>query len=341
MLGSNIMNYSKTQINKAGNRFIDKEKLLTMQEAIDILQRFRLIHQHPMALFRHTIERKLGKFNIEALVSQRLKRKPSIINKLKVQSQMKLSRMQDIGGLRIVVDNIKQVNSIRDELKKVEKHGNFKFIFANEKNYIEAPKESGYRSLHLIYKYEKGVSIENQCRIEIQIRTTLHHSWATAIEVLGTYIRQPLKQSFGNEELLNLFKKISIAFIDLEKNKEINNVDEIQQELNQTKLINKLQGFNIIANHIQKQRGKKGQYLLITMYLNKGKIDIIQYGRRQFEEANQYYSNIENKYLNDKSVEVVLVSVKNIDDLQKTYPNYFMDTHEFIKNLNKILKKQN
>lgn len=332
------MNYSKTQINRAGDRFIDKKSSLTMQDATDVLQKFRLIHQHPMVLFRHTIERKLTNLNIEALVSQRLKRKPSIINKLKVQSQMQLSRMQDIGGLRIVVDNINQVNLIRNELKKVEKHGNFKFIFANEKDYIETPKESGYRSLHLIYKYEKRVPIENKCRIEIQIRTTLHHSWATAIEVLGTYIRQPLKQSFGNEELLNLFKKISIAFIDLEKNKKINNIDEIQQELNQTSLINKLQGFNIIAEHIQKQGNKKGQYLLITMHFKRGNLEIRQYSKSQFEKANQDYSNIESKYLNNKSVEVVLVSVKNIDDLRKAYPNYFMDTHDFIKNLNKVLK---
>ncbi len=334
------MNYSKTQINRAGDRFINKQSSLTMQVATDVLQRFRLIHQHPMALFRHTIERKLTKLNIEALVSQRLKRKPSIIRKLKIQSKMQLSRMQDIGGLRIVVNNIGQVNLIRDELKKVEKHGNFKFIFANEKNYIETPKESGYRSLHLIYKYEKKVPTKNQCRIEIQIRSALHHSWATAIEVLGTCIRHPLKQSFGNEELLNLFKKISIAFVDLEKNNTIVNADEIQRELDQTNLIERLQGFNIIANHIQKQGGKKGQYLLITMYLNKGNLEIRQYGIKQFEEANKDYSNIESKYINDKSIEVVLVAVKNIDDLQKAYPNYFMDTHDFIKNLNKVLKNE-
>jgi putative GTP pyrophosphokinase len=63
---------------------------------------------------------------------------------------MNLSRTQDIGGLRIVVNDIKEVNLIRNEFKKVEKHGNFKFTFANEKNYIKTPSDSGYRSIHMI-----------------------------------------------------------------------------------------------------------------------------------------------------------------------------------------------
>jgi ppGpp synthetase/RelA/SpoT-type nucleotidyltranferase len=104
-----------------------------------------------MTLFRHTIDRKLKKHNINALVSQRLKRIPSIVKKLEIQENMQLSRMQDIGGLRIVVDTIQEANLIRDEIKKVEKHRNFKFTFANEKNYIETPADSGYRSIHMVF----------------------------------------------------------------------------------------------------------------------------------------------------------------------------------------------
>jgi (p)ppGpp synthase/HD superfamily hydrolase len=54
-----------------------------------------------MTLFRHTIDRKLKKHNINALVSQRLKRIPSIVKKLEIQENMQLSRMQDIGGLQL------------------------------------------------------------------------------------------------------------------------------------------------------------------------------------------------------------------------------------------------
>ncbi|SMN16065.1 hypothetical protein CRYPD_856 [uncultured Candidatus Thioglobus sp.] len=80
---------------------------------------------------------------------------------------MQLARMQDIGGLRIVVDGVSEVNLIRDEIKKVESHSKFKFTFVNEKNYIKNPQKSGYRSIHMVYKYEKNIPSEKQCRVEI------------------------------------------------------------------------------------------------------------------------------------------------------------------------------
>lgn len=92
------MKTSKEKINQAGRRLINKESQLSMKEANSILQQFRSIHQHPMSLFRHTIERKLKKYSIDAAAIQRLKRIPSIVKKLKIQESMSLSRMQDIGG---------------------------------------------------------------------------------------------------------------------------------------------------------------------------------------------------------------------------------------------------
>jgi hypothetical protein len=69
----------------------------------------------------------------------------------------------------------------------------------------------------MVYKYEKNIPSEKQCRVEIQIRTKLQHSWATAVEVMGTYLNQPLKQSLGDDEYLDIFKKISKLFIWLEE----------------------------------------------------------------------------------------------------------------------------
>ncbi|NYT27955.1 MAG: RelA/SpoT domain-containing protein [Candidatus Thiodubiliella endoseptemdiera] len=208
---------SNKKIDQAGRRLINKESQLSVQEANSILQEFRLIHQHPMSLFRHIIGRKLKKYSIDAAPVQRLKRIPSIVKKLKIQKNMNLSRMQDIGGLRIVLENMEEVNLVRNEIKKVEKHGNFKFTFANEKNYIKNPPDSGYRSIHMVYKYNRNIELEKQCRLEIQIRTKLQHYWATAVEVLGTCLNQPLKQSLGDDKYLDIFKNISKLFVSLEE----------------------------------------------------------------------------------------------------------------------------
>lgn len=330
---------TKAKINQAGQRLINKESKVSQKEANLILQQFRFIHQHPMSLFRHMIERKLKKHQINASPVQRLKRIPSIIKKLKIQKKMNLSRMQDIGGLRVVVDSVQEADLIRSEIKKVERHGGFKFRFANEKNYIEDPPESGYRSIHMVYKYNKNIPTEKQCRVEIQIRTKLQHSWATAVEVLGTYLNQPLKQSLGDEEYLDIFKNISKLFISLE-NKAIDYtlVKQVQEKIESVKLLDKLQNFSIASRHISSNGNIQGQYLLLKMDLEQKTAEIAQYGKRRFEQANEDYLQMELKHWDNATIEVVLLSIQDIKKLKQSYPNYFMDTTDFIQNLNRLFK---
>ena len=91
---------------------------------------------------------------------------------------MNLSRMQDVAGLRVVVADIKDVYNLNDKLIKSEKAPNFKSNRVREYDYIKdnnpGPKESGYRSLHIVYQYEDKKF--NKINVEIQIRTKLHHA---------------------------------------------------------------------------------------------------------------------------------------------------------------------
>ncbi|CAC9615255.1 hypothetical protein [uncultured Gammaproteobacteria bacterium] len=328
---------TKEKINQAGYCFIGKSNNLSKNDADNILKGFRLIHQHPMTLFRHTIDRKLKKHNINALVSQRLKRIPSIVKKLEIQENMQLSRMQDIGGLRIVVDTIQEANLIRDEIKKVEKHRNFKFTFANEKNYIETPADSGYRSIHMVYKYDKGMELRKQCRVEIQIRTRLQHAWATAVEVTGTFSNQLLKQSLGNKKYLNIFKKISKLFISLEEKKiDDEFVKEVKQDIENAQLLDKLRSFTIASKLVE--NNSKGKYLLLKMNFEKKEISASKYSDAKFEKANEDYLKMELEHFDNNAVEVVLLSIQDIKKLRQSYPNYFMDTTEFIKSMDKLFK---
>jgi hypothetical protein len=47
--------------------------------------------------------------------------------------------------------------------------------------------------------------VYNGLKVEIQIRTTLQHVWATAVETVGTFIQQALKSSQGEAEWLRFF----------------------------------------------------------------------------------------------------------------------------------------
>jgi putative GTP pyrophosphokinase len=70
--------------------------------------------------------------------------------------------------------------------------------FVKRYDYIAAPKETGYRSVHLIFKYRSQSSKHrawNGLRVEIQLRSRLQHAWATAVETVDTFTRQTLRRA--------------------------------------------------------------------------------------------------------------------------------------------------
>lgn len=338
-----ILKYSKSDIDKAGDVLAGiPDSKINKDLAIEVLENFRSIHIHPLIVFRMSLQRKTKTISNNVLISQRLKRAPSIVNKLKIQKNMSLSQMQDIGGLRAVMNSLEEVYKLKDLIRSGEKQVAFKSSFVKETDYIKNPKESGYRSIHLIYKYDKKVSLGRQCRIEVQLRTKIHHAWATAVEVIGTYLRQPLKQSFGNKELLDLFKEISKVFIFLEN--EQNDIDLFKKtsiKIAELRLRDKLKGFSVASQNISTQDGQKekGKYFLISLNFKNKLLSIRQYAESKLDQANNEYSELEKRYLNDKNTEIVLVSVDDIKNLSKLYPNYFLDTQEFVKLLDIIDKK--
>ena len=59
-------------------------------------------------------------------------------------------------------------------------------------------------------------AIYNGRRIEIQIRTRLQHSWATAVEAIGLFRGENLKGNQGSAEWLRFFKLMSAEFAEAE-----------------------------------------------------------------------------------------------------------------------------
>ncbi len=105
--------YSKSQINKAGEILIKTHpSLKEILRAFEVISNWRACHGYPMNTFQVTLRRRLKGFD-GAIGAERLKRIPSIIDKLKLQQNMQLSRMQDIGGLRAVVKNMDDVGRLK------------------------------------------------------------------------------------------------------------------------------------------------------------------------------------------------------------------------------------
>ncbi|MDH3695228.1 MAG: RelA/SpoT domain-containing protein, partial [Gammaproteobacteria bacterium] len=70
--------------------------------------------------------------------------------------------------------------------------------FMHEDDYIKTPKMSGYRCLHLVYRFNSETRTDyNGLLVKIQLRTEIQHAWATAVETVGAFLGQALKASEG------------------------------------------------------------------------------------------------------------------------------------------------
>ncbi|HHX00968.1 MAG TPA: GTP pyrophosphokinase family protein [Acholeplasmataceae bacterium] len=112
------------------------------------------------------------------IVSGRVKSVQSILEKaqrLNIDFSKIKEEIYDIAGVRITCKYIQDVYKVY-ELLKTRKDVDIFMV----KDYIKNPKPSGYRSLHLIAKYNVE-TLEGQIpiNIEFQIRTHAMHLWAS------------------------------------------------------------------------------------------------------------------------------------------------------------------
>lgn len=338
------MNISRTQIKKAGPILKEKKKFDKEQvkDAENKLTYWRTIHGKVLNEFYKIVDDQVKKINEDAYVVQRVKRSPSIIAKLERFPNNQLTTMQDIAGIRAIMKDLDEVDQLREQLKKVAKTHEFKTY----DNYITNPKDSGYRSVHLIYKFVNPSDKEtNGLLIEIQIRTELQHSWATAVETMSTFLGTNLKFGQGQPKWLSYFALTSSAFSFLEGTPQVpayltlDKKETYRQALYEFRynlIEQNLSAFTTAANHITTTRKDSDFYHLLKLDIEKRVVNIKSFPKIEFDKANEEYTRLESKFSKDTKFQVVLVSTESIKELQGAFPNYFLDTREFLKNMEKI-----
>jgi putative GTP pyrophosphokinase len=340
--------YSKTQINKAGKILKDKESytLNDVYKAEDIITYWRLIHSPLITTFQALIRTKTSKrFGTNVTIAQRLKRAPSILYKLIRYPNMQLSTMQDIAGIRAITENVSDVYRLKNELIKSKT----KHKFLNEVDYVLKPKESGYRSIHLIFQYNNPkISESNELKIEVQVRSRLQHIWATAVETMGTFLETSLKSSEGPKEILDFFAFTSSAFAIqektsvLEQHKDLGRAiifESVINQFNKLAIRDKLNAFAVVVSHISNEKSNAKFYLL-TLDLHQQSVTIRPYEQNELKQANIDYTETERHINAGANLQVVLVSLESINGLKKAYPNYFLDTKQFIRKIEAIIESK-
>ena len=138
--------------------------LSSRDQVLDVINNWRSSHSFPLNTLQMHLRKQSRSICESPIVAQRLKRVPSIIQKLQRFPKMKLSRMQDIGGARAVLPTIEDV----DRLRNLYRRTRARHKLVNVKDYIREPKLSGYRGIHLVYRYHSDMNeMYNGLQIEV------------------------------------------------------------------------------------------------------------------------------------------------------------------------------
>ena len=166
--------FTRGQVDAAGRVLVDPTyEFNDFENTLEIVSNWRSAHSRPLYTFRFGLRRYATNVDPGVLVAQRIKRLSSIILKLQLRPTMRLSRMQDIGGCRAVLNSLDAVRELQAQYKSSE----IKHKLVSTDDYILNPKTSGYRSLHLVYSYfSDRKATHNGLKIEVQIRSLLQHA---------------------------------------------------------------------------------------------------------------------------------------------------------------------
>ena len=334
--------FSRARVDEAGVALTNADALPPeLDEALEVINNWRSSHAYPLNTFQATLRYKARQVSANPLVAQRIKRLSSIYQKLRRFSWLKLSEMQDIGGCRAIVDSTRQV----DRLVTLYKKSDLKHKLDDEDDYIRNPKRSGYRGFHLIYRYNSDkIETYNGLKIEMQFRSPLQHAWACAVETVGTFTRQALKASQGEENWLRFFKLMGTAMGLRERTPPVPDTPtkkedlsaELREYARRLDVENCLHGYGAALQITERPSLKGMHYFLIELDAEAKQTRVRGYTRGELEEASNEYLEAERKISGNTS-NAVLVSVDSMSALRRAYPSYFLDTEVFIQAVRQAL----
>lgn len=330
--------FSKKVVSRAGATLVSPEPSSgELNHAMEVVGNWRSCHAFPLNTFQMSLRRKAESLGKGAIIAQRIKRLPSILAKLRRFEDMELARMQDIGGCRAILPNVARVK----RLVRLYERSEQKHKLVRKKDYIAEPQETGYRGVHLVFKYhsDRNQTFNGLC-IEMQIRTKLQHIWSTAVETMGVFVDQPLKSNQGSKDWLRFFALIGSVFAIHEKSPLVPGtptsleelIDEIRRVARRLDVDRRLKAYSGAVETAEKEI-RKARYFLMKLDPHSKTLSLTGFKASQSELAEEEYMAAERQSSEQEKdgAEVVLVSVDSLAALKRAYPNYYLDMRDFIK----------
>lgn len=333
---------SRTLVRKAGNILArelpvpqSEEEKSELAYWFGIAHQWRRAHLIPMNSIRAELRYRARQRQADAVVVGRLKRMSSIRRKLRGRS---LHQIQDIGGCRAIFEEMEVARTVVDGYLS----GDSRHELIGHDDYTDAPKSDGYRSTHLVLRFDGGRRREayDGLRIEIQIRTQLQHAWATAVEAVGLYRREDLKFGRGDAKWLRFFQLMSsemalaegmplVPGCPTDKQPRRHELDILNSEIG---AIDTLESFRHAIRKTESTGRPRTKFYLIQFEDETRTVTV-----RPYANAIAGSSDFEAEELKADPKNAVLVEVDRMEDLKEAYPNYFLDVALFTTGVQEVL----
>lgn len=318
------MTYTGGDIRRLGERIVEKNGTV-IESDLHLLQEYRKSFTEPLSETFNSLIQIKNRVDRQGIIAFRLKRIKTIINKVLRKPDMNLNRMGDIAGIRIILRTETQLEKILTAISS-----NFE-ISGKIRDYNKEPKPIGYKGVHVYLKDPK-----NGKRIEVQLRTIESHNWATLVEITDLLYDTRLKElGYTNNLELGKFHALISRKIDLTKPQ----AEHIYSVLDKYNYITKLsEVFRNNNNEVKKQWIEvkpRSRYFLIESSSNS--IPKLE-GFTDYNKAEEEYFK---RYKENQEALIVLTAINkpSFDQISIAYANYILSYHNFMNDIEAIIKE--
>lgn len=191
------MPLSKNQIRNLSSRLKSPNYIPTTED-IKQLHELRMVYREFLSTTYRILSEEADLIDSKAICTYRIKRVESIISKLRRYPDTSLVTMEDLAGCRCIFSSRQSIPRLVDFIKK-------RFNVTRERDYITNTPNTGYKSYHITIQDTANPRL----KLEIQIRSRMHHNWATLVEITDQVLGTKIKENHDNPDLMEFHKIFS------------------------------------------------------------------------------------------------------------------------------------
>lgn len=335
----------KGQVRRAGQRVSEGG-----DDPADILliDTWRAAHGHALNTFQAGLRRRVEAFGGDVEFVQRLKRRNTVINKLRRRRPdgkplvNDVTAMHDFAGCRLIFNSIPELEAFREGMHR----GFSEHPLSNDAdkyNYIASPKFSGYRGIHDVYKHQPRPHRRGDLKslpwhglkVEIQYRTKAQNSWATAVEMADLIEQQQTKFQLDGGGKRGRFFQLASEVIA----RQAENCQNALGDMSLKEIRDELTGLEVelgILSRLAALRAYDGsgdlsKHNVLNILRDDQEENGYRLEIRTFRNAHLAMAAANSAESDPASLNAVYVRADKPNQLRAAYKNYFSDPTNFVE----------